>query len=146
MTFNKFYTTSSAGYIKLKHACVRHRLSIQQGDCMAQLTLNSLAQTQFELLFYLTVWFLHCSREMDYQELSEAQSTPEIWGTFYQHFLCRSIADRSIVSLEKTTSQSFRLPSLPKASEVTPHWDRPSGWCLVLPWAHAHSKLHHCWG
>lgn len=53
MTFIKSYTTSSSAYINLKQACVCHRLSVQQGDCMTQLTRNSLTRTQFESLFYL---------------------------------------------------------------------------------------------
>jgi len=39
---------------------------------------NSLTQTQFEPLFYLPVWFPHCSWKMDYHGLSAAQSTPDI--------------------------------------------------------------------
>lgn len=61
--------------------------SSRETDCMAQLTLNSWTQTQFETLFYLPAWLPHCSWETDSQGLSEAQGTPEIRGTFHQHFL-----------------------------------------------------------
>lgn len=48
--------------------------SSRETDCVAQLTLNSLTQTQFETLFYLPAWFPHCSWETDSQRLSEAKA------------------------------------------------------------------------
>lgn len=110
MAFNKSYKASTAGYIKLEQACVRHRLGIQQGDYMAQLTLNSLTQTQFEPLFCLPAWFPYCSWETDW-------SPEHSWDLrlLLSTFPCRSIADKSVVSLEKAALQSFGLLSLPKS-------------------------------
>lgn len=130
MTFNQFYTTSSASYIKLQHICVHPRLSIQQGDCMAHTTLNSLTQTQYELLSYLPVWFPHCSWEMNYKGSLKPRALLGPGAPFHQHFLCHKIADRFVVSLKKTL-QFFVLPWLSKAHEAAPHRDRLSGWRLV---------------
>lgn len=55
MAFHKPYTATTAGCIKLEQACVHHRVGIQQGYCTAQLTRNSLTQTQFEHLFFTSV-------------------------------------------------------------------------------------------
>lgn len=136
MTFIKSYTTSSTGYIKLKQACVCHRLSVQQGNCMTHLTRNSLTPAQFESLFCLPVSFPNCHWEMDSQGLSEAQGTPEFQGTFCPCCLCSLMADKSAVSLEEM-AWSFGLLNLPKSREVIPP---PHPACAQ---AHPHSRSHH---
>lgn len=117
MAFNKSFTTSSAGQIKLKHASACQRLSIQQGDCMAQLTLYSLTQTQFEPLFYLPVRFPRCNWETDYQQLRSPEHSWEIPGAPLVIFPCHSMANKSVVP---STQQGTSLLDIKYTQKIFP--------------------------